>query len=97
MAGVADLSAALFGNRYMVNVILAADRMSARGELITTRGIARDLGVIDSLVRPVVLRLVAAGILRSLARSGGPRSPQYYDLEDNAVATALVATCRNVG
>ena len=72
----ATRSAALFNNRYFAEVAEEALRVSNAGrDMITTRMIASASGLADSLVRPVLLRLIDAQILEKLARAGGgPRA-----------------------
>ncbi len=74
---VGDRSAALFNNRYVVAVVTA---VAARGDsgAFTTRQIAKAINAPDSLVRPVLLRLLAAGFIQQIEREGGPRSPRQF-------------------
>lgn len=82
-------SVALFNNRYFAEISEEALRLSHAGrDMITTRMIASASGLADSLVRPVLLRLVGAQILDKLPRAGGGRSAQYYVvLEPDVLAT----------
>ncbi len=89
-----DRSAALFGNRYVVDVVLAIGHIAPTAEtFVTTRMVASKTTLGDSLVRPVVLRLEGAGILARLPRSGGPRSMLYYQVRQGPLWEALVRTC----
>lgn len=86
-------SAALFNNRHFAECaahLLAVSKDGA--DLITVRQIAAASQLADSLVRPVVLRLVDAGVLEKLPRLGGGRSPQYYRLIDSALLTWVSLT-----
>jgi hypothetical protein len=71
-------SAALFNNRYFSEVILAANQLATEDDLVTTRHIAAATGLADSLVRPVLLRLVDADMLDRLPKVGGSRTVQYF-------------------
>ncbi|MFC5060736.1 hypothetical protein [Actinomycetospora atypica] len=69
-------SLAVFGNRYVVDVVLAVEALLA-GDGVTVRMIAKSVDLADNLVRPVVLRLVAAGFLVQQAPAR-PRGPTFY-------------------
>lgn len=73
-----DRSAALFNNRYFAEVVLAILGRAEDDDFFTTRQIAAQTGLADSLVRPVLLRLCAAAVLERLPRMGGGRSPQHH-------------------
>jgi hypothetical protein len=60
---------------------------------VTTRMIASNSGLSDSLVRPVVLRLTESGILAPIARTGGPRSTLRYQVLGTDLWAALVGIC----
>ncbi|MEZ5097054.1 MAG: hypothetical protein R2731_13705 [Nocardioides sp.] len=76
-------SAALFNNRHFAECAAHLIEVSKSGaEFVTVRQIAAASQLADSLVRPVVLRLVDAGVLEKLPRLGGGRSPQYYRVVD---------------
>lgn len=79
-------SAALFNNRHFADCAAHLLGVSKSGaEFVTVRQIAAASQLADSLVRPVVLRLVDAGVLEKLPRLGGGRSPQYYRVVDAEV------------
>lgn len=91
-------STALFNNSYVVDVVLHIATLT-RGnanEFITTRKIAASTGLGDSLVRPVMLRLEAAELLRRLPRMGGPRSEQFFLRAATNDWAALVRLCRAI-
>jgi hypothetical protein len=89
-----ERSAAIFGNRYFAEVVMAADRLSAMGDVfVTTRMVAAVTGLGDSLVRPVMRRLSAAGLIAELPRTGGPRSTLNYQVVRNPLWEAIVAAC----
>lgn len=90
-----ERSAAIFGNRYFAEVVLAADRLSATGDaFVTTRMVASATGFGDSLVRPVMIRLDAAGLIAPLPRTGGPRSMLNYQVIRGPMWTAVAGACR---
>lgn len=83
-------SFALYNNRYFAAVAEELFRISNAGaDMVTTRMVASSSGLADSIVRPVLLRLVDAEILRKLPRSGAGRSPQYYLVVEPEVLQAL--------
>lgn len=89
-----ERSAALFGNRYFADVVLAVDRLSAAGDaFVTTRMVASDTTLGDSLVRPVMHRLGAAGLIAALPRTGGRRSTLNYQVIRGPLWATLVAVC----
>jgi hypothetical protein len=68
-------SAALFGNEKTVEVVLALqDEGTATAQIIVQR-----TGIAHSMVRDAIGRLVEGGIVRALPKTGGTRSPQYYE------------------
>lgn len=76
-------SFALFNNRHMADVVQHALRVTDRGEdLFTTRMVAASTGLADSVVRPVILRLVDAEIVTRLPRLSTGRSAQYFRVLD---------------
>jgi hypothetical protein len=86
-----ERSAAIFGNRYFAEVVLAVDRLSAAGDaFVTTRMVASDTALGDSLVRPVMHRLDAAGLIAALPRTGGPRSTLNYQVVRRPLWSAVV-------
>ena len=57
-------SAAVFGNRFFAEVVVAVDRLSGPGgDGVTVRMIAADTGLVDSVVRPVMRRLCDGGLV----------------------------------
>jgi DNA-binding GntR family transcriptional regulator len=86
-----EASAALFNNRYLLPVVDAIRAHLASGDtMVTVRQVAQASQLADSLVRPVVLRLAASGLLRPLPRRG-PRAPLFYSVSSHAGWEALVA------
>lgn len=89
-----ERSAAIFGNRHFAEVVLAVDRLSATGDaFVTTRMVASETALGDSLVRPVMLRLDTAGLVAALPRTGGPRSMLNYQVMRGSLWGAVVAAC----
>lgn len=87
-------SGALFNNRVVVDVVLAIERIAdQRDVFVTTRAIAANTGIVDSVVRPVMHRLVEAQALAAMAKTGGPRSAQYFTIGRAATWEALLALC----
>ena len=76
-------SFALFNNRHMADVAEHALKVAVSSDgLLTTRWIAASTGLADSVVRPVMLRLVEAEILTRLPRMSAGRSAQYFRIDD---------------
>lgn len=92
---VEELSSALFGNRHLARVLSAAGDRHDSDDLCTVRRLAADTCLIDSVVRPVVLRLVAAGVLHALPRDRA-RGEHFYMLQDGPLVAAALAAAREV-
>jgi hypothetical protein len=89
-----ERSAAIFGNRHFAEVVLAVNRLSAADDaFVTTRMVASETTLVDSLVRPVMRRLDAAGLLAALPRTAGPRSTLNYQVMRGGLWTAIVGAC----
>lgn len=86
------ISAAVFGNEKMVEVLLALGQEQAA----TAQVIAAKTGISHSLVRDVLLRLVAGGAVRALPKIGGSRSPQFYEPIEGPLWDALMTAARAV-
>ncbi|RZS91152.1 hypothetical protein EV189_0386 [Motilibacter rhizosphaerae] len=86
--GVREVSSALFNNDKMIEVVLELDRW--RGVGVTTRELARTIGIADDLVKKVILRLLDAGLVKQLNRVGGRRGPLPYEVQETAAWRALV-------
>jgi DNA-binding transcriptional MocR family regulator len=87
-----ELSAAVFGNRAAADVISAINRLITQGDpLVTTRTVATATNLGDSVVRPVMLRLDAAGLIQARPRTSGPRSTLHYEVQRGELWTALHA------
>ena len=89
-----ERSSAIFGNRYFVDVVLAVDQLSGTDDTrVTTRMVASETTLSDSLVRQVMERLHDAGLIAEEPRSGGPRSPRYFQVQQGRLWTGVLATC----
>jgi hypothetical protein len=74
-----NVSAAVFGNSHMAVILTDLSKRTDSDWPITTRQVAASTGVADSLVRAVLLRLVAAGVLNALPKTEGSRGRQFFD------------------
>lgn len=100
LGGVADgtgkartVTHALFNNRAFADVAVAAHRIleAAPKGTVTTRQVAAATGFADSVVRPVMVRLAAAGLLRALPKHGAANSTQLYLRADDELWRRLMA------
>lgn len=83
-------SGALFNNRYFADVAAAALAVTQDDTAVfTSRMVASSTGLADSLVRPVLHRLVDAHVLDKLPRVGGGRSAQYYQVLEGTALEAI--------
>jgi len=89
-----DRSYALFGNRYVAEVVTAiAEETSNAGPQVTVRMIASRAELTDSLVKLVTQRLVNAKLLRRLPQDR-PRAPAYHEVQRSGGGwDALVDLC----
>jgi hypothetical protein len=83
---------ALFNNGTFADAVFVADRiMSARDDgLVTTRLVSAELRVSDSVVRPVMMRLVAGGLLDELPKAGATNGPRLFHRRNPHRWTALL-------
>ena len=89
-----ERSSAIFGNRYFVDVVLAVDHLSGNDDArVTMRMVASETTISDSLVRQVMERLHDADLIAEEPRSGGPRSPRYFQVRQGSLWTGVLATC----
>lgn len=89
-----SVSHALFNNAAFGEVALSADRILAAagaGGTVTTRQVAAATGSADSVVRPVMQRLVGAGMLTPLPKTGAPNGPQLFLRAEPARWVVLLA------
>lgn len=85
-------SAALFGNEKIVEVVLA---LQAEGTA-TAQVIVMRTGIAHSMVRDALGRLVEGGVVRPLPKTGGSRSPQYYEPAGSRIWEILLALAQAV-
>lgn len=72
------VSLALFNNAALLEVLVSADRiLGVAPHTVTTRQVAAATGRSDSVVRPVMMRLLAAGLLREPTEVVG-RGPRPF-------------------
>lgn len=89
-----ERSSAIFGNRYFVDVVLAMDQLSSTDDApVTTRMVASETTLSDSLVRQVMQRLRDAGLIAEHPRTGGRRSPRYFRVHRGPLWTGVLAAC----
>ena len=88
-------SAALFGNEKAVEVILAMARTEAPHS-VTAQDVSRATEIAHSLVRDVLVRLVASDVLVAVPKVGGSRAAQYYQPRADFGWTQLVAVAELV-
>lgn len=62
-----------------------------RESSVTTRMVAKAADLGDSVVRPVMLRLEAAGVVQAQTRLNGPRSALHYQVQQGELWVALTA------
>ena len=89
-----ERSSAIFGNRYFVDVVLAVHQLSsAEDTRVTTRMVASETTLSDSLVRQVMQRLRDAGLIAEPPRTGGIRSPRYFLVRRGPLWSSVLAAC----
>jgi hypothetical protein len=89
-----ERSSAIFGNRYFVDVVLAVDHLSGDDHaLVTMRMVASETTISDSLVRQVMERLHLAGLVTEQPRTGGPRSPRYFQIRQGPLWAGVLKAC----
>jgi ribosomal protein S25 len=81
-------SAAVFGNEKLAEVIhyVADQELPVTAQMVST-----GTHVNYSLVRDALRRLVSAGVLTELPRTGGSRSPLYYQIVECELWRLLTA------
>jgi hypothetical protein len=89
-----ERSSAIFGNRYFADVVVAVDQLSAAdGASVTARMVASETTLSDSLVRQVIQRLRDAGLIAELPRTGGTRSPRYFQVRRGPLWNSVLSAC----
>lgn len=87
-------SAAVFGNRYFAEVVMAVSHLSGDSHVgVTMRMVASEASLSDSLVRQVMNRLRDAGLVRELPRTGGVRSPRYFQVSPSPLWIGVLRAC----
>lgn len=84
---------ALFNNMALADVVMSADRLmrEAPDGTVTTRKVAAELRLSDSVVRPVMGRLVSAHMLDELPKTGAGNGPRLFYRRNDDRWTALCA------
>jgi hypothetical protein len=97
METLRDRSYAVFGNRYVVEVVTAiAEETTSKRPQVTVRMIASRVQLNDSLVRLVTQRLVNAELLRRLPQDRA-RAPAYHEVQrSGGIWDALVDLCAHL-
>lgn len=87
-------SAAVFGNRHLAEVVAAVAALAPNvGDQLTVRMLANRTGLTDSVVRPIVKRLVEANLLQPQPQQR-PRGASYHEVRsDEGLWEALVRMC----
>jgi len=89
-----ERSSAIFGNRYFVDVVLAVNHLSGDDHArVTMRMVASETTISDSLVRQVMERLRLAGLITEQPRTGGPRSPRYFQVRRGPLWVGVLDAC----
>ncbi|MFI6997164.1 hypothetical protein [Nocardia sp. NPDC050175] len=84
----------MFNNRHLATVVLAIADDSVPTEF-TTRQLAGFTRLPDSVIRPILLRLLGADLLIPTHSSGGTRGAKYYRAAVETPAwTSLEALCK---
>jgi hypothetical protein len=89
-----ERSSAVFGNRYFVDVVLAVNHLSGNDHAgVTMRMVASETTISDSLVRQVMERLHLANLITEQPRTGGPRSPRYFQVRWGPFWASVLNAC----
>jgi predicted transcriptional regulator len=91
-----DRSAALFNNCHLVEIVIV---IAAYGRKpFTTRQISTSTGLADSIVRPVIRRLLDAGLVERTTSTthGRGRAPNYLRVTSMPGWAELKALCRKL-
>lgn len=83
------LSAAIFNNEKMAEVVVALDGNGDRAAA-TAQQLADRTDIKYGMVRDVLLRLVKSGLVVAVPKVGGSRASQYYQPMDSAGWSHLV-------
>lgn len=90
---------ALFNNSAFADVVIAVNRLleEASNSTVTTRKVAAALGLSDSVVRPVMIRLAAAALLGELPKIGPSNGPRLFHRRNGERWQQLCALIQSVG
>ena len=89
-----ERSSAIFGNRYFVDVVLAVNHLSGDDHArVTMRMVASETTISDSLVRQVMERLHLARLITEQPRTGGARSPRYFQVRQGPLWDGVLDAC----
>lgn len=87
------VSAAVFGNEKTVEVILA---VQSSGGLARATDIVQTTGIAHGMVRPVLKRLLDAGVLTAMPRRGGSRGELFFEIGNIDLWAAVLATAQQI-
>lgn len=93
------MSHALFGNASLAEAAVSTDRIltgGGSGATVTTRQVAAATGSADSVIRPVMQRLVVAGLLTPLPKMGPSNGAQLFLRSAPNRWTALIALLNSI-
>lgn len=92
-----DRSAALFNNCHLVEIVNAIAGVGRKS--FTTRQIATTTGLADSVVRPVILRLLESRLIERTTSATTPsrgRAPNFLRVTNSSGWTELKSLCRRL-
>ncbi|WP_204808761.1 hypothetical protein [Mycobacterium riyadhense] len=92
-----DRSAALFNNCHLVEIVNAIADVGRKS--FTTRQIATTTRLADSVVRPVILRLLDSGLIERTTSTMQPsrgRAPNYLRVTNSSGWAELKSLCRKL-
>jgi predicted transcriptional regulator len=90
---------AMFNNAAFADVVVVSDKlMESRADgTVTTRLVAAELRLGDSVVRPVMMRLMAAGLLDELPRTTARSGPRLLCRRNQTAWKALLDLLARLG
>ena len=93
--GFRDRSAALFNNCHIVEIVEAIAKVGSR-KPFTTRQIAKETTLADSIVGPVIRRLLGSGLIErtTSTTTGRGRAPNYFRVTASSGWLELKSLCR---
>jgi predicted transcriptional regulator len=92
-----DRSSALFNNCHLVEIVDAIAKVGAR-KPFTTRQIATETNLADSIVGPVIRRLLGSGLIErtTSTTTGRGRAPNYFRVTASSGWSELKSLCRKL-